>query len=118
MWGWGENYHAQSYHKNDYGIVFSKENTTTEIKFYSSNIVRIIKYPIGKPSEKNSLSVIKKEQKTQFSVSENKNVISLKTADLQIFINPENGKINFKSFLLSLIYFFKKFFLLLINILK
>lgn len=97
MWGWGENYHAQSYHKNDYGIIFSKENTTTEIKFYSSNIVRIIKYPIGKPSEKNSLSVIKKEQKTQFSVSENKNIISLKTADLQIFINPENGKINFKS---------------------
>lgn len=97
MWGWGENYQAQSYHKNDYGIIFSKENTTTEIKFYSSNIVRIIKYPIGKTSEKNSLSVIKKEQKTQFSVSENKNVISLKTADLQIFINPENGKINFKS---------------------
>lgn len=97
IWGWGENYNAQSYQKDDYGIIFSKENSTTEIKFYSSNIVRIIKYPIGKTSKKNSLSVIKAAQKIKFSVSESNNNIVLKTTDLQIFINSEKGEINFKS---------------------
>lgn len=97
IWGWGENYNAQSYQKDDYGIIFSKENSTTEIKFYSSNIVRIIKYPIGKTSKKNSLSVIKAAQKIKFSASESNNNIVLKTTDLQIFINSEKGEINFKS---------------------
>lgn len=97
IWGWGENYNAQSYQKDDYGIIFSKENSTTEIKFYSSNTVRIIKYPIGKTSKKNSLSVIKAAQKIKFSVSESNNNIVLKTTDLQIFINSEKGEINFKS---------------------
>lgn len=92
-----ENIGAQSYQKTDSGLKFSADNLNVELKLYGENTVRIIKYPIGKSFEKNSLSVIKKEQKTKFSVSENKNIILLKTNDLNIFIDAKNGEITYKS---------------------
>jgi alpha-D-xyloside xylohydrolase len=88
---------AQSYHKTDSGLKFSADNLNIELKLYGENTVRIIKYPAGKSFEKNSLSVIRKEQKTKFSVSESKNIISLKTSDLNIFIDAENGTITHQS---------------------
>lgn len=92
-----ENIGAQSYQKTDSGLKFSADNLNVELKLYGENTVRIIKYPIGKSFEKNSLSVIKKEQKTKFSVSENNHLISLKTNDLNIFIDAKNGAITYKS---------------------
>ncbi|WP_295200125.1 TIM-barrel domain-containing protein [uncultured Chryseobacterium sp.] len=91
------NFSAQSYQKTDSGLKFSADNLNVELKLYGENTVRIIKYPEGKSFEKNSLSVIKKEQKTKFSVSESKNIISLKTNDLNILINAENGMITYTS---------------------
>ncbi|WP_394660578.1 TIM-barrel domain-containing protein [uncultured Chryseobacterium sp.] len=91
------NFSAQSYQKTDSGLKFSADNLNVELKLYGENTVRIIKYPEGKSFEKNSLSVIKKEQKTTFSVSESKNIISLKTNGLNILINAENGMITYTS---------------------
>lgn len=91
------NMNAQSYQKTDSGLKFSVDNLNVELKLYGENTVRIIKYPLGKSFEKNSLSVIKKEQNTKFSVSENKNVISLKTNDLNILIDAKNGTLTYKS---------------------
>ncbi|WP_295211217.1 TIM-barrel domain-containing protein [uncultured Chryseobacterium sp.] len=91
------NFSAQSYQKTDSGLKFSADNLNVELKLYGENTVRIIKYPEGKSFEKNSLSVIKKEQKTKFSVSESKNIISLKTNGLNILINAENGMITYTS---------------------
>lgn len=89
--------YAQSYQKTDSGLKFSADNMNVELKLYGENTVRIIKYPSGKSFEKNSLSVIKKEEKSKFSVSESKNIISLKTDDLNIFIDSKNGTITYKS---------------------
>ncbi|WP_294221376.1 TIM-barrel domain-containing protein [uncultured Chryseobacterium sp.] len=91
------NFSAQSYQKTDSGLKFSADNLNVELKLYGENTVRIIKYPEGKSFKKNSLSVIKKEQKTKFSVSESKNIISLKTNGLNILINAENGMITYTS---------------------
>lgn len=88
---------AQSYQKTDSGLKFSADNLTVEVKLYGENTVRIIKYPVGKSFVKNSLSVIKQEQKTKFSVSENNHIISLKANDLNIFIDAKNGKITYNS---------------------
>lgn len=88
---------AQSFQKTDSGLKFSADNMNVEVKLYGENTIRIIKYPAGKSFEKNSLSVIKKEQKTKFSVSQKKNIISLKTNDLNIFIDAKNGRITYKS---------------------
>ncbi|KAA0129555.1 DUF5110 domain-containing protein [Chryseobacterium sp. SN22] len=91
------NFSAQSYQKTDSGLKFSADHINVEVRLYGENTVRIIKYPAGKSFEKNSLSVIKKEQKTKFSVSESKNIISLKTNDLNILIDVENGMITYTS---------------------
>ena len=91
------NINAQSYQKTDSGLKFSNDNMNVELKLYGENTIRIIKYPLGKSFEKNSLSVIKKEEKSKFSVSESKNIISLKTNDLNIFIDAKNGTITYKS---------------------
>ncbi|WP_415327902.1 TIM-barrel domain-containing protein [Chryseobacterium sp. MMS23-Vi53] len=92
------NINAQSYQKTDSGLKFSADNNmNVEVKFYGENTIRIIKYPVGKSFVKNSLSVIKQEQKTKFSVSENNHIILLKTNDLNIFIDAKNGTITYKS---------------------
>ncbi|SDH80580.1 alpha-D-xyloside xylohydrolase [Chryseobacterium taeanense] len=91
------NINAQSYQKTDSGLKFSTDNLNVELKLYGENTIRVIKYPAGKSFVKNSLSVIKQEQKTRFSVSESNHVISLKTNDLNIFIDAKNGKITYKS---------------------
>lgn len=88
---------AQSYQKKDSGLKFSNDNMNVEVKLCGENTIRIIKYPAGKSFVKNSLSVIKQEQKTKFSVSENNHIISLKTNDLNIFIDSKNGKITYNS---------------------
>ncbi|WP_312900847.1 glycoside hydrolase family 31 protein [Chryseobacterium taichungense] len=88
---------AQSYQKTDSGLKFSVDNMNVEVKLYGENIVRIIKYPAGKSFDKNSLSVIKKEQKTRFSVSESNHIISLKTNDVQLLIDAKNGEITYNS---------------------
>jgi len=88
---------AQSYQKTDSGLKFYADDMNIEVKLYGENTVRIIKYPLGKSFDKNSLSVIKKEQKTKFSVSENNHIISLKTNNLNIFIDAKNGTITYKS---------------------
>ena len=89
--------YAQSYQKTASGLKFSADNLNVEVKLYGENTVRIIKYPVGKSFDKNSLSVIKKGEKTKFSVSENNHIISLKTNDLNIFIDTKNGTITYKS---------------------
>jgi alpha-D-xyloside xylohydrolase len=84
---------AQSYKKTDSGLSFSAENTNVEVKFYGPHTVRIIKYPAGKSFVKNSLSVIRQEQKTKFLITENKDILLIKTNDLQLSVNIKNGEI-------------------------
>ncbi|MFC3158441.1 hypothetical protein ACFOEQ_07835 [Chryseobacterium arachidis] len=88
---------AQSYQKTDSGLKFSVDKMNVEVKLYGENTIRIIKYPSGKSFVKNSLSVIKQQQKTKFSVSESNHIISLKTNDLNIFIDAKSGTITYNS---------------------
>lgn len=88
-----QNINAQSYKKTDTGLSFSASTMNVEVKFYGPHTVRVIKYPTGKSFIKNSLSVVKEEQKTKFSVTEDKEILSIKTNDLQISVNIKNGEI-------------------------
>ncbi len=89
------NINAQSYQKTDSGLKFSADHMIVEVKLYGENTIRVIKYPAGRSFVKNSLSVIKQEQKIKFSVSEKNNIISLKTNALLLFINSKNGTITY-----------------------
>lgn len=93
--GLEQNVSAQSYKKTDSGVSFSADKMNVEVKFYGPHTVRIIKYPAGKSFVKNSLSVIKQEQKTKFSITENKDILLIKTNDLQLYINTKNGEIDY-----------------------
>ncbi len=90
------NINAQSYKKTDSGINVTLGNAAVEVKWYGANTVRIIKYPSGKAFIKNSFSVIQKEQKIKFSVSEDKNSILIKTKDLQLSIDNTTGEISYQ----------------------
>jgi len=90
-----QNVSAQSYKKTDSGVSFSADKMNVEVKFYGPHTVRIIKYPVGKSFVKNSLSVIRQEQKTKFSITENKDILLIKTNDLQLYINTKNGEIDY-----------------------
>lgn len=88
---------AQSYKKTDSGLSLSAGNLAIEVKWYGGNTVRVMKYPIGKSLVKNSLAVIQKEQQIRFSVSENNDVILLKSDHLQLSIDVKTGKISYRS---------------------
>ncbi len=87
---------AQSYQTTESGLKLSAQNVNVEIKWYSENTVRIIKYPEGKSFVKNSLAVIQKENKAKFSVSKDNNIILLKTKELQLSIDAKTGEITYR----------------------
>ena len=91
------NIDAQSYKKTNSGLSLSAGTLAIEVKWYGGNTVRVMKYPVGKSWVKNSLAVIRKEQQTRFSVSENNDAILLKSDQLQLSIDVKTGKISYRS---------------------
>ena len=84
---------AQSYQKTDLGIKTVIKPISIEIQFYTPSIVRIVKSPLGRSFTKESLSVIKKPQKTGFSVKQQGDRVYLKTQAFNTSINLTTGEI-------------------------
>jgi alpha-D-xyloside xylohydrolase len=84
---------AQTYRKTDFGIKATINDVQVELQFYGSSIVRVIKYPIGKSFEKQSLSVVQAPQKITFRVKQQGDELLLKSEKLNISINLKTGKI-------------------------
>jgi alpha-D-xyloside xylohydrolase len=88
---------AQSYLKTDIGIKTSINNADYEIQFFSPSIVRVIKWPEESCFTKKSLSVIQKPQRTEFNVNlAGKNLI-LKSDELVVILNMNNGTVSFET---------------------
>ncbi len=88
---------AQTYLRTDLGIKSAIDSVSVEIQFYSPSEVRVLKWPEGTTFEKKSLSVIKKPEKTAFSVRQKGNELNVKSEKLQVIINLKNGSISFKT---------------------
>jgi len=86
---------AQTYQKTDFGVKAKINNIQVEIQFYSSSVVRVIKYPEGKTFEKQSLSVVSAPQTIAFSLKEQGDELSLKSGKLHVLLNLQTGKIAF-----------------------
>jgi alpha-D-xyloside xylohydrolase len=84
---------AQSYQKTDLGIKAVINSAEIEIQYNSPSIVRVLKFPAGRPFTKESLSVIKKPQKTAFNVKQQGDLVNLKTATLHVALNLKTGDI-------------------------
>lgn len=86
---------AQSFQKTDLGVKTEVSSMNIEVQFYSPSIARIIKSPAGRSFTKESLSVIKKPQKTTFNVKQQGDLLSLKTTALSIVLNLKDGTLTY-----------------------
>jgi alpha-D-xyloside xylohydrolase len=88
---------AQSYQKTDLGIKTTINFTAIELQFYSPAIVRVLKSPADHSFTKESLSVIKKPQKTTFSIKQQGDVVNLKTTSLNVALDLKTGDISYST---------------------
>src|SRR5574344_3021858 len=88
---------AQQYTKSTTGITTTIGDIRYEIQLFSSKTVRILKAPSDSHCDKSSLSVIQKAQRVNYSVSSQQNNLILKTSDLQVAIDMNNGRVSFLS---------------------
>src|SRR5215203_353209 len=88
---------AQTWQKTGSGIKTEINSITTEIQFYNPSIARIIKSPAGRSFSKESLAVIKKPEKTTFSVRQQRDLLNIKTATLSIQLNLKNGELAYST---------------------
>ena len=86
---------AQSYQKTDLGIKVKINSTDVEIQFYGPSTVRVLKSPVGNPFKKESLSVIKKPQATKLAISQQGDIVSLKSDKLKVDVDAKSGKISY-----------------------
>lgn len=86
---------SQTYEKTELGIQATTNSVTTEIQFYSPEIVRILKYPEETTVTKASLSVIKTPEKTDLNISQNGQSVTLSSSALKVVLNLETGKISY-----------------------
>jgi alpha-D-xyloside xylohydrolase len=86
---------AQSYNKTELGIKTTINAIDVEIQFYNPSTVRVLKWPEGRTFDKKSLSVIETPQKTNLSIKQVGNELSLKSKGVQVDLNLKNGKISF-----------------------
>ena len=71
------------------------QNMTEEVRFYSNDIVRIIKYPNHQMPDKKSYPVIKTPEAVDIAYTEQGDNLSMKTANMEVVMNKTTGKITF-----------------------
>jgi alpha-D-xyloside xylohydrolase len=86
---------ARQYERTSLGIKATIESQTIEIRFYSPQMVRIMKSPSGISFRNECFSGIKQPEKTPFTVTQEKNVLQLKTQSLCVLFNLLTGNIAF-----------------------
>ncbi len=91
------NGNAQTYQKTASGIKAVISTGTIEIQFCNSTTVRVLKWPETGTVNKQSLAVIKTPVKTEFSLKQQGTNIYLKSRNLQVVLNLENGRLSFRS---------------------
>lgn len=86
---------SQTYEKTELGVRTTANSVTTEIQFYSPEIVRVLKYPDGTTDTKTSLSVIKTPEKSDLNISQNGQIVFLSSSALKVELNLETGKVTY-----------------------
>lgn len=86
---------AQAYQKTENGVKATINLVEIELQFYNPSTVRVLKYPAGKPFTKQSLSVIQTPVKTQFNLTKEGDMLSLKSDKLHIFLSLKTGRVSF-----------------------
>ena len=88
---------AQTYQKTNNGIQFATDSLNVELSFFSPSIVRVVKSPLGRTFTKESLSVIKSPQRTNFTAKQQGSVLNLKTDKLTVSVDLKSGSVSYAS---------------------
>ncbi|MAO66625.1 MAG: xylosidase [Balneola sp.] len=86
---------AQNYTETDSGIELTVNSVYINIQFFDASMVRVVKYPEGETFNKQSLSVIKEAESTDFSVSEENNSVVLNSGNLKVTVDQQTGQVSF-----------------------
>jgi len=86
---------AQTYQKTDYGVKTTVEAVDIEIQVYSPSIIRVIKSPHDKKFRKETLSVIKNPEKTDFRSKPEGDQLHIQTKKVLINLNLKTGVVAF-----------------------
>jgi alpha-D-xyloside xylohydrolase len=88
---------SQIYQKTDFGVKSTIDSVDIEIQFYSPSIVRVIKSREGTKYKKESLSVVKKPQKAALGITQDNDVLTIKSESILAHLNVKSGKVYFLS---------------------
>jgi alpha-D-xyloside xylohydrolase len=86
---------SQSYQSTDLGVKTVINKVTIEVQFFSPSIVRVLKSTEGWKFTKESLSVIKKPQKQKLTSKQDGDILTMKSASMQVHLNLKSGKISY-----------------------
>lgn len=87
---------AQRYEKTTLGAKATINQTTVEVQFYSSTLVRVLKWPAGNTFTKQGLSVIKVPEKVPIKIQENKDGLLISSKELVVTLSLKDGQVTFK----------------------
>ena len=90
--------HAQEIKRTSEGITnfIQTQGLTEEVRFYSSDIVRVVKYPSRECPTKKNYAVVKTPEQINIVYAENDKEISMKTENMEVIMVKESGKLTFK----------------------
>lgn len=86
---------AQTYKETDSGVKASVNGITVEVRFYSPEIVRVVKVPADNTFTKESLSVIKKPEQTKISIKKQGDVLNLGSRKLNVSLDLKTGALSY-----------------------
>jgi len=82
---------AQGFQRTDRGVIANANGLSVEVRFYSPEIVRVIKVPEGRTFNKESLSVIKAPEQMKIGVKEKGGMVRLTSEKLSISLDLRSG---------------------------
>ncbi|HPR30588.1 MAG TPA: glycoside hydrolase family 31 protein [Prolixibacteraceae bacterium] len=88
---------GQTLQKTDTGVKVSIDSFETEIIFYGPSIIRVMKWPAGSSFQKESLSVIKNPEESQWKISHKGDRLILSSEKVRVNLNLKNGIISFQT---------------------
>lgn len=86
---------GQDFRKTGNGIQANVCDMVVDIRFYSPQIVRVLKYPKGGAIAKESYSVVKEPERVSYQLSESPQRIMLSTSSLEVALDLATGKVSY-----------------------
>ena len=86
---------GQSVLRTPNGVRVETEKACIELECFSSSIIRVKKYPVGKTPDKQSLSVTMQPEKVKYKLQETKGEVVLTTSELVAIMDIAQKQVRF-----------------------